>query len=564
MSAVIHPINVTIEAPSEMNNPFDYEPHPLCLHAAEEVRAFVSRQEAWLPEIAAGKMFGVLVVESSSEWEKSQNQTVKEESENKDNGDTGYSIGYLAAYSGQILGRSDWDGFVPAVFDYLQPEGYFKHHETEIDGMTETIRQKKESPELLALRKSLRQLQSEAQTAILHQQQHMLALKSLRDRRRKEVFLSEREQAELIKESQFQKAELKRLKNKFSDEIEQINVEIRIIEDSVEELEQLRKQKSVALQQWLFSQFVMWNYRGEKRSLLDIFSDSIGMIPPSGAGECCEPKLLQYAYQHGLRPLCMAMFWMGDSPKGEIRHAGQFYPACRGKCRPILQWMLPPGVVRDAYQNNSQNNHLSVIYEDDALLVVNKPAGLLSVPGKVPLPSVYSLLCERLPEGIEPFMVHRLDMATSGLMVVAKSRESHKALQQQFIRHTVHKEYTALLDGPFCQRFPSGTITLPLRPDIHDRPRQIVDHEHGRRAITHYELIEERDGKSLLRLTPETGRTHQLRVHCAHPEGLNQPILGDELYGRKAARLYLHASFLSFRHSVTNQPMTFSLPFDCF
>lgn len=320
-----------------------------------------------------------------------------------------------------------------------------------------------------------------------------------------------------------------------------------------------RKARSQALQQWLFEQFHFLNAKGKKASLLDIFGEK---IPPSGAGECCAPKLLQYAYQHNLKPLCMGEFWMGKSPKGEIREAGNFYAACQHKCKPILSWMLQGldveenPMLRD-YQALVQKLH--VLYEDTDIVVIDKPAGLLAVPGKDDLPSVQSIIRLRYPHSEGPLIVHRLDMDTSGLMVLALNEKAYHHLQEQFIHHTVKKRYSALLEHPLDAGI-KGRIDLPLCPNPYDRPRQMVHEEYGRRAITNYEVVSNRDQHALIHLWPETGRTHQLRVHMAHPQGLNNPIVGDRLYGHAAQRLMLFADELSFTHPATGETLHFQIP----
>lgn len=313
-----------------------------------------------------------------------------------------------------------------------------------------------------------------------------------------------------------------------------------------------RKQRSQALQSWLFRQFHFLNARGEEASLADIFTEK---LPPSGAGECCAPKLLQYAFLHHLHPLCMGEFWMGKTPKGEIREEGNFYPSCQSKCKPILGWMLQ-GL--DVEENPLRKDYeqlitqLRTIYEDENIIVIDKPAGLLSVPGKDDLPSIQELMPEAL-------MVHRLDMDTSGLMVLARNKEVHKRLQEQFIKHTVRKRYSALLEHQM-QVGQKSRIDLPLCPNPYDRPRQMVHEEYGRRSITNYEVVDNIDGHALIHLWPETGRTHQLRVHTAHPWGLNNPIVGDRLYGHPDKRLMLVADELSFTHPATSEVMHFTLP----
>ena len=558
-----------------MNNPLDYEPHPLCIQACREVQEMLARREDWQEEIARGKMFGVLIVENV----KTDTDVPK--------------WGYLAAYSGQIGGRSDWEDFVPAVFDYLQPDGYFKTHEAEISRINQSISHLEKDERMKEARTLIRQLQEERKRTIAAYQEKMKEAKAKRDSRREAGNLSEAEEAQMIKESQFMKAELRRLKKSLSEKTAQ-ETEFEDYQENILRLKQLRKQLSDALQQWLFSQFRMLNQEGESKDLLEIFRDealkeypqaaiatsriaALKMVPPAGSGECCEPKLLQYAYQHGYKPLQMAMFWWGESPKEEIRHHLQFYPACNGKCKPILHWMLPPSVFESPAsaengiggqkgpfpkQVEMLYEQVETLYEDCELTVIHKPAGLLSVPGKdAAQPSVYALMRRKYPEATGPLIVHRLDMATSGLMIIAKTEFAYHRLQKEFLNHRVQKKYIAIISEKEIsgKDIPEkGIISLPLMPDYLDRPRQIVDHEQGKEAITEYEVLEHVDDSHLrIALYPKTGRTHQLRVHCAHQEGLNAPILGDPLYGNeKAARLHLHAEEITFEHPLTGKKMT--------
>lgn len=553
----------------------DYEPHPLCIQACREVQEMLARREDWQEEIARGKMFGVLIVENV----KTDTDVPK--------------WGYLAAYSGQIGGRSDWEDFVPAVFDYLQPDGYFKTHEAEISRINQSISHLEKDERMKEARTLIRQLQEERKRTIAAYQEKMKEAKAKRDSRREAGNLSEAEEAQMIKESQFMKAELRRLKKSLSEKTAQ-ETEFEDYQENILRLKQLRKQLSDALQQWLFSQFRMLNQEGESKDLLEIFRDealkeypqaaiatsriaALKMVPPAGSGECCEPKLLQYAYQHGYKPLQMAMFWWGESPKEEIRHHLQFYPACNGKCKPILHWMLPPSVFESPAsaengiggqkgpfpkQVEMLYEQVETLYEDCELTVIHKPAGLLSVPGKdAAQPSVYALMRRKYPEATGPLIVHRLDMATSGLMIIAKTEFAYHRLQKEFLNHRVQKKYIAIISekeisGKVIPE--KGIISLPLMPDYLDRPRQIVDHEQGKEAITKYEVLEPVDDFHLrIALYPKTGRTHQLRVHCAHQEGLNAPILGDPLYGNeKAARLHLHAEEITFEHPLTGKKIT--------
>lgn len=529
---IFHPLQTDIKRPSRLNNPFYYEPHPLCLLAANAVQQYIAAQKAWKEEVDQGKMFGVLVCE-----------------------DTTHRLGFLAAYSGQIGGRSDLPYFVPAVFDYLQPDGYFMKGVTTLDEINAAISQKESSSHLQELRLSVETLRRTFSIEEDAFKDKIKAAKAERDRIRKGN-LSFNEDA-LIKESQFMKAEFRRIKKSHEEEIAHKAHRLQEAEDTINKEKRLRKEISDHLQHWLFEHFVMLNAKGEKRNLLDIFKDTVQKIPPAGAGECCEPKLLQYAFLHHYHPLCMAMFWWGASPKMEIRHHLHYYPACNGKCKPILKFMLQGMDVAPNPLEAIQQQRLQIIFEDDDLLVVNKPAGMLSVPGKSQRQSVYSLIREQFPEAEGPLIVHRLDMATSGLMLVAKTKEAHRRLQAQFKEHTIHKRYIAILSHAWNHSSDTGSISLPLRPNPSDRPRQMVDDKQGKSAITQYHVLSKDKGEVRIALYPMTGRTHQLRVHCAHKEGLDNPIKGDELYGKKSDRLYLHAEAITFTHPKTGQRMHF-------
>ena len=545
---ILHPFHISstgTDFPEKMNNPFDYEPHPLCIQICKELQTYLENKKEWRKEIDRGKMFGILIVEG----------------------------GYLAAYSGQIGGRSDWDDFVPAVFDYLQPDGYFKTHEAEITRINESILRLEKDERMQKARTLIADLLAQRQQAIADFQEKMKEKKAQRDLRRKQGNLSAEEEQAMTKESQFMKAELRRLKKSLAEKTT-LETEYEDYQNNISRLKQLRKQLSDALQQWLFAQFRMLNAEGEEKDLLEIFRDTaledqpnlsllskraaLKMVPPAGSGECCEPKLLQYAFRHHLKPLQMAMFWWGESPKEEIRHHLQFYPACNGKCKPILRWMLPE--VNTMLNHASQPLTLETLYEDRELAVICKPAGMLSVPGKEPgVTSVYSIMRGKYPEATGPLIVHRLDMATSGLMVIAKTEFAYHRLQEQFASHQIQKKYIAIVCAKEGSIQPEGLLSLPLMPDYLDRPRQIVNHEQGKEAITEYKVLgnEENEGNNQhlrLALYPQTGRTHQLRVHCAHREGLNAPILGDPLYGcEKAPRLYLHAESIRFTHPLSGK-----------
>lgn len=543
----LHDLDIAVSLPKRFTFPFCYEPHPAVVKAAEEVQHYIASVPEWQEEINKGKMFGVLIVEDA------EGQT-----------------GFLAAFSGLLADSNDHPYFVPAVYDILQPDGYFKTHEEEISNINQKVKALESSSERKHFMELLEKQKTEAAEAIDAYKTEMAEAKKRRDWIRAESSNTSTQQpanhlplygrgaegeASLIHESQFMKAELRRIKKRFAEEIEKTERQLTIINNEIASLKQQRKQMSDSLQRWIFEQFSMLNALGERRTLTEIFAETTMGIPPSGAGECCAPKLLQYAYEHGLKPLCMGEFWWGESPVGEIRHHRHFYPSCSSKCKPILGHMLKGLDVDDDPMLHNWNGELETIYEDEWLAVVNKPAGLLTTPGRNNMPSVWSIMNERWPDASGPIIVHRLDMATSGLLVVAKTKEVHQLLQQQFEQRTVKKRYCALLDG--IPEKKEGEICLPLIADLNDRPRQKVDYENGKEAYTLYKVVEARGGQALVHLYLITGRTHQLRVHCAHPNGLNIPITGDELYGTRANRLCLHAAELALTHPVTKSIMAF-------
>lgn len=530
--------------PAGMNDPFYYEPHPLCLLAKEKAMPMI--QELMCDE-EEGKMFGVMIVER------------------RENG----RCGFLVGYSGQVRGRSDWPGFVPAVFDYLQPDGYFKTHEAVITAINHEVEQREQQPERLQAVEALSLAKQEAQREIGDMQQATFEARERRRNIRAAGNLSSEQEDALIRESQFMKAEFRRRKKYHEAVIDELKTTLDSYDEPISRLKAQRRELSDALQRWLFEQFNMLNSKGERRNLLDIFKETSLRVPPAGAGECCEPKLLQYAYQHDLRPAQMAMFWVGASPKVEIRHDGRFYPACRGKCLPILRWMLSDVVmvsgsdVAETQLPYTTDKEVPIVYEDDDIAVVNKPAGLLSVPGISEKYSVWSIMRHRYHDTDSPLTVHRLDQPTSGLLLIAKTRQAYRALQRQFMQHEVKKKYVALLEREEWQGEEEKLIDLPLYSDPLNRPYQSVDYERGKHAATKVVCLGETNGHVRVSLFPLTGRTHQLRVHCAHSEGLGNPILGDNLYGsQEARRLYLHAESITFRHPRTNEVMTITAPAD--
>lgn len=520
-----------IELPRLFTYPFHYTPHPLCVMAAGEVQAYINKQTRWKEELDKGKMFGVLIVRTS-------------------NGQTGY----LAAFSGNLCGSNSHSFFVPPVYDLLKPDGFFKIEEEQISAINHQIGQLQNCDRYLELQQKMERETASSQQALSEARKVLKAAKEKREQRRLHR-PNENEQAAMIRESQYQKAEFKRLERYWKEQISEIKTELESFSSQIEALKAERRNRSAALQQKLFQQFNFLNAKGETKNLCAIFEETVQKTPPAGAGECAAPKLLQYAYLSGLSPIAMAEFWWGESPKTEIRHHGYYYPSCRGKCEPILRHMLQGLNVEPAPSErySLSQNMPEILFEDQWLLVLHKPEGVLSVPGKSEEQSIYSLLRARYPEATGPLVVHRLDMATSGLLLATKTQEVHRHLQAQFENRSIKKRYIALLDGILPEE--EGVIDLPICPDYLDRPRQMVNEELGKTAITRYQVMDRKNGQTRIAFFPLTGRTHQLRVHAAHPLGLNCPIVGDELYGRKAERLYLHAEYLEFIHPVSGQRM---------
>ena len=520
----------TIKLPDKFTYPFHYIPHPLCIIATKEVQAYLTSQSQWQKELQQGKMFGVLIVQTP---------------ENK--------IGYLAAFSGTLAGKNCHPFFVPPIYDLLQPQGFFKIEEKRISAINVCIKKTQNDPRYIDLLRQIEKEKIQSQQELTEAKEFFKSAKKNREIRRKTGIPDAKELAAMIRESQFQKAELKRMEKIWKEKIASLQAEADTFITKIETMKIERKKRSATLQRKLFEQFQILNAHGETKDLCRIFAQTIQKFPPAGAGECAAPKLLQYAYKHQLKPIAMAEFWWGDSPKAEIRHHGYYYPACKGKCGPILGHMLQGLEVEEnpLLKKHYHEMPLEIVYEDNYLVVINKPAGMLSVPGKGEIDSVYQHIKILYPDATGPLIVHRLDMATSGVLLIAKNKEVHQHLQAQFKNRMIKKRYIALLDGKISSK--EGTITLPLRMDPLDRPRQVVDHEHGKTAITQYQVLNEQEGNTLIAFYPLTGRTHQLRVHAAHPEGLHCPIRGDELYGQKADRLYLHAESLEFVHPVTKE-----------
>lgn len=519
-----------IALPEQFTWPFHYSPHPLCRVAADEVKAYLRSRGEWQDEIAAGKMFGVLVVQERSG-----------------------EVGFLAAFSGNLAGRNDHEYFVPAVYDMLQPDDFFRREEAEISAINRSVAELEQSSEYCKAKQNVQSCRLQADVEIRELKQ-TLALRKVERAQRRAAGEAE---AQLILESQRDNADLQRLKRHHRDAIAEAENHLATFDTQLASLREERSRRSADLQMALFREFRMLNARGEVRDLCELFAPTAQRIPPAGAGECAAPKMLQYAYLNGLKPLVMAEFWQGASPRGEVRHDGHFYPSCNSKCKPILMHMMQGLDVEPNPLAEIAPPEPEVLLEDEEIVVINKPCGMLSVDGKSGVRSAQTWARERYGEKDFPMIVHRLDQSTSGILILAKSKQAHYALQSQFIHRTVEKRYVALLDGEVEQR--SGRIDLPMRLDYDNRPRQMISTD-GKQAITEYEVVGVENGQTRILFRPITGRTHQLRLHAAHSDGLNAPIVGDDIYGRgleadctDGHRLCLHACRLEFDHPTTGE-----------
>ncbi|GAA5131594.1 pseudouridine synthase [Thalassotalea piscium] len=533
--------------PKRFTFPFYYQPHPLCQLAAKELQRYLDEQTQWQhnfgltgnTEDATGKMFGVLIVKKS------------------DN-----TIGYLSAFSGKLADKNVHQHFVPPVFDMLIKEDFFLTEQQAINKINDDLDSRLRNEAYTETKQLLSRYLTESVNEITQLQHSNAEQKKQRKAKRTsaKVTLSEHNfnalNEQLNKESVANKNSLNALKAQWKSQIEQLEQALLVHNNAIDKLKLTRKKRSNALQKKLFEHYQFLNIKGAKKDLNTIFKDSVHP-PPAGAGECAAPKLLHYAFANNLTPLAMAEFWWGVSPKSEIRQHGNFYPACIGKCQPILTHMLEGMAIDNnpLLENPAAGKTLAIIYQDTHIVVVNKPAEFLSVPGKHINDSVLTRIEQLFPQATGGIIVHRLDMSTSGLMVLALNPRAHKGLQKQFIKREVSKRYIAVISGKVNST--EGKITLPLRGDLNDRPRQLVCNELGKKAETTWQLISQSDKVSRVYLYPKTGRTHQLRVHCAHSDGLNSPIVGDDLYGKKANRLHLHAQQLAFCHPITKAPLTF-------
>lgn len=543
--------------PERFTFPFCYEPHPLCLLAAQELQNKLSSDSGFQQEFSqTGKMFGVLIVENHQG-----------------------EVGYLSAFSGKLNNPENSINFVPCVFDVEKESAIYAEDTRIINGLNSELEKLLVNPLLEDYQQGI-EIKVNLQDEQLAQHRSQMTLnKKIRKDKRAHIRgnLAEDDLAQglkkLAQESIDDKNHLRDLKTYWREQVSQIQQKLDSLRDEINSIKKRRKHLSTRLQKTIFKQYRMLNTAGIEKDLIELFKTAPFQTPPAGTGDCAAPKLLQYAFKEKLRPLAMAEFWWGHAPKSEIRQHKNFYAACSGKCQPILAHMLEGMIVDDnpLLVNPAEGKLLETIYQDDDIVVVNKPGEFLSVPGKHIEDSVYLRIKQQFPQATGSYIVHRLDMSTSGIMVLTLTKRAQKHIQQQFVNRTIKKRYMAILEGDIEKSLgkKEGEINLPLRGDFDDKPKQLVCFEQGKKAKTHWEVIDVVEGKSKLYLYPESGRTHQLRVHCAHPLGLNLPILGDDLYGenhhyhgtdKKAyQRLHLHAEMLTLTHPITKEVMTFQV-----
>ncbi|KPZ66639.1 Ribosomal large subunit pseudouridine synthase A [Pseudoalteromonas sp. P1-16-1b] len=534
--------------PEQFTFPFYYKPHPLAVAAAKQLQQQLKKLDKAIldtDDIDAGKMFGVLVVQDESQ-----------------------QLGFISAYSGQIAGIDEQLHFAPNVALKHIDDAEFSQQSQVINDINAQITALQNSDNYQQIEQQLVTARQHYEQQLIAKQQAMQVTRKQRKQQRQAAGEQlnndefEKLKNQLAGQSIVEKKQLQALKQQWQTRIAALEQAQLTIDDEINGLKKRRKVLSKNLQKKLFAQYQFLNANGEVTDLNAIFAKLPEHTPPSGAGDCAAPKLLQYAYKHNLKPLAMAEFWWGAPPKSAIRHHLHYYPSCYSKCQPILGHMLEGLNVEDnpLLVNPAQGKDLTIVYQDDDLLVVNKPAEFLSVPGINIDDSVYMRIKTQFPHASGPLIVHRLDMSTSGLLMIALNKRVHKALQKQFIERSVEKRYVALVAGNIAAD--SGSIELPLVLDFDDKPRQMVCYKTGKPSLTSWQVLERKNNTTRLQLYPKTGRTHQLRVHCAHHLGLNTPIVGDTHYGEKSDRLHLHAEYLAFTHPISHERLEFEVAAD--
>ena len=538
-----------IKPPEKFTYPFFYTPHPLVELASAQLKGYLVKtdlkhnfglgQNEHL--IEQGKMFGVLVV---------RNKAGK--------------LGWLAAYSGK-LSEDPKEYFVPPICDIHAAQSFYKKGEIELNEMSAEIVALEKDPNRLEAIGKLEDRLTEINEFLRAGRADLKDAKKARQRYRETVkkTLSPQDYEEvkerLAKESIQGQLVFKHRSKKWVIEQEALEGKLANFSNEIRELKEIRRTKSNALQREIFNQYVFLNALGQRQVLSDCFPDFDLRHPPSGSGDCAAPKLLQFAYNNELEPVCMGEFWWGAAPVKEVRKHGYFYPSCASRCRPILGHMLQGlDVEENPLLNYGKDKPMPIVYEDEDLVVVDKPAGLLSVPGVEIEDSALTRIKNLYPKASGAILLHRLDMSTSGLLMFTLNPKANKRMQRQFIKRQVEKTYIAEVVGEIKEE--EGTILLPLAPDYFDLPRQMVCQENGKPSKTIWKVLHREKGISRLALKPVTGRTHQLRVHCAHPDGLGLPMIGDELYGVIGKRLHLHAHELIFQHPTSKERITLTAP----
>ena len=551
---LFHPFESSYEGiskPEAFTYPFFYTPHPLVELASKELRNHLEANDLHhnfglgnhQDLVEQGKMFGVLVVQ------------------NQDG-----NLGWLAAYSGK-LSEEPQGYFVPPVADIHAAQSFYKKGEAELNTMSATIATLEHDPQRKARKKALQNRLDEINEHLRKGRAALKEAKKARQKYREAVRPTVSEEdfegicERLAEESIQGQLAFKHSSKEWLAEQEALVEKLDQFDTDINDLKEERRLKSNALQREIFDHYTFLNARGESQVLSACFPDFDLRHPPSGSGDCCAPKLLQYAYKNELQPLALGEFWWGSAPDKEIRQHGYFYPSCASRCRPILGHMLQGlEVEENPLLTYGQDKPMPIVYEDDDLVVVNKPAGLLSVPGVEIEDSALTRIKNKYPNATGAILLHRLDMSTSGLLMFTLNPKANKRMQRQFIKRQVQKTYIADVVGKVEAEH--GIINLPLAPDYYDLPRQKVCHNTGKASETHWSVLERFNSTTRLALKPITGRTHQLRVHCAHPEGLGMPMVGDELYGIIGERLHLHAHKLEFTHPTSKEHITIKAPVD--
>lgn len=517
--------------PSIIGYPLAYAPEEVAIAAAEDLQVYLKREGARLHDFykdqnkldGGGKMMGVLVVRTSD------NQ-----------------LDYLAGFSGKLGGKTMVPGFVPPIFDLLSIDNFFLEQEAVISAVNEEHEALQEKLE--PMEKAFAELKTEKERDL---QEFRDQMKRNKLDRRSQRAAGENEKA-LDRLSILDKNAYRKKRQDWEDKLTEPVEYIRLLKEKIKKLEIKRANLSNQLQLKMFNAYKISNGLGDEHTIGALFNEVKGMLPPAGAGDCAAPKLFQYAFNHNLEPIAMAEFWWGAAATGEVRKEGFYYTACKSKCEPILNFMLQGlNVAPNPNEQVEDIPEIGICYEDEHIVAINKPSGVLSVPGKSKQLSIADWAKERYPEYDELFLAHRLDRDTSGILLIAKSKEVYIDIQKQFSSRTIRKEYTAILDAEV--NADGGIISLPLRTDFDDRPRQMVCYEYGKEAETEFKVVDRYESKTRILFKPHTGRTHQLRVHASHPMGLNASIKGDTLYGIASDRLYLHASKLEFKHPVSGE-----------